>query len=454
MAVFHAHGGDDAQYLIGYPRAANARQNIEEVKRFVRSKLRSAKRRGNYEEAREYYLENYGIPESWIEDVFDEERIREDSLYNAYLDIYSPDVKSMDPQADVIVFDECYNGQFFKKDYISGTYVFGEGNTVAGVANTVNVRQDIWANELLGLLRHGVPLGEWHLSRNYLESHIIGDPTFHFAQNRRRSPADYSYRRLLRSEDDALRTYGVYRLARERGEDAKEELLSLYNSDPSANVRLEALLSLASLRVPEFYELLKTGIGDPSELIRRISANLMGKAGRADYFPFLAERYFHDISERVSFASKTALELLLAGPATDSLYVKLKASGELNEEQIERLDYSQERSKKWLYEDIIAVIKDSSQTARKRMSKIRTFRNYNFASGIPDLLDVALNPENPPEVRGAAVEALGWFTMNPGYKHIIDELQQLCACDAESVRKEAVKSIKRLEHGPNVVVTP
>lgn len=454
MAVFHAHGGDDAQYLLGYPPPASARENIAEIRRFVRSKLRTARRRGNYDEALEYYLESYGIPEHWTEDTFDEEVMREDSLYNAALDIYSPDVRKMRPEAEVIIFDECYNGQFFQEDYISGNYVFGKGSTVAGVANSVNVRQDIWANELMGLLGHGVPLGEWHLSRNYLESHIIGDPTFHFAATHRRSPAGYRYQRLLRSDDDALRTYGVYKLAKARGDGAEEKLLSLYHNDPSANVRLQALKSLAALRTPAFYELLKTSITDPSELIRRISANLMGKTGLADYFPLLADRYFHDISKRVSFSSKTAMELLLAGPACDARYASLKESGELNEDQIERLDYMQNRAKNWLYEDILGSLADTAVTAKRQMSRIRTFRNYNFAAGITPLLETAADKTYDPAVRTVAVEALGWFVMNPDYPQIIEGLEALCACDAESVRAEAVKSIKRLQHGPNLVITP
>lgn len=454
MAVFHAHGGDDAQYLTGYPPPANARQNIEEVKRFVRSKLRTAKRRGNYEEAREYYLENYDIPERWIENTFDEEVIREDSLYSAYLDIYSSDVRDMQPEAEVIIFDECYNGQFFKENYITGMYVFGKGSTVAGVANTVNVRQDIWADELLGLLRHGIPLGNWHLSRNYLESHIIGDPTFHFASEHRRSPLKYRYQRLLRSDDDILRTYGVYQMAKIRKADAENKLLLIYRTDPSANVRLQALKSLAALRSPAFYELLKTSIADPSELIRRISTNWMGKVGHAEYFPLLVEAYLYDISKRVSFSAKTSLSLLFPGPAVDPLYEEMKTNGKLDPDQAERLDYMQKRNKEWLYDDILSIVKDTSLTAKKRISRIRTFRNYNFAPGITPLLNTALDPDEDQAVRTAAVEALGWFTMNPGYKRIVEGLQELCDCDGESVRSEAIKSIKRLQYGPNLSITP
>lgn len=453
MAIFHAHGGYDAQYLIGYPPAANARENVEEIKRFVRSKLRSAKRRGNYEEAKEYYLENYDIPEHWIEDTFDEESIESDSLYNAALDIYTPDVRDMRAQAEVIMFDECYNGQFFKEDYISGAYVFGEGTVVAGIANSVNVRQDIWANELLGLLRFGVPLGEWHLSRNYLESHIIGDPTYRFAPLSK-ARTDVSYRRLLRSDDAVLRNYGVYRLYHEKGSDAEAQLLEIYREDPSANVRLQALKSLAALRSESFYELLKESIGDPSELIRRFSANWMGKVGRADYFPLLAERYFHDISDRVAFSAKGELDQIFPDPEAEQYYKSYISRPGVDSAMIARLEYSQKRNHEWLYDDIITVMNDTSQTPQKRISKMRTFRNYNFIPGIPALLDIALNEADDVSVRKTAVEVLGWYTMSYRYTDIIEALQPLKDCPEEAVRNEALKSIRRLEEGPNMVVTP
>ncbi len=450
MAIFHAHGGDDAQYLTGYPPAGNARQNIEDVKRFVRSKLRTAKRRGNLEEAKDYYITNYDIPEHWVDDVFDPERILEDSLYNAKIDLWSEDVKNMKTQAEFFIFDQCYNGQFYMPNYISGVHLFGDGNVIAGVANSVNVRQDIWANELLGLLKYGIPVGEWHLSRTYLESHIIGDPSFHFAENNSKV-TKASYKRLLRSKDPSLRTLGVYKMSDERGEKAEAKLLDIFAKDASANVRLQALKSLAELRTPAFRELLLTSINDPSELIRRVTVNWMGKIGDKDYIPLLAEHMARDISNRVSFSAKTALDLLFAHPCSDEFLEEIIVSNNLDSA---RTIYSYNKSQKWLYEEIIETITDKSQTAKKRMSKIRTFRNYNFAPGIKTLLEIAADKSDDPVVRKNAIEALGWFVMNPDYKIIISELELIEGSDDPLVVAEAEKSIKRLTAGANLVITP
>ena len=101
-------------------------------------------------------------------------------------------------------------------------------------------------------------------------------------------------------------------MAKELGADAEEKLIKIYNEDLSRNVRLEALKCLADLRTPAFRQLLEKSLYDPSELIRRISANWMGHIGDKGYIPLLADRWAKDISQRVSFAAKSSLELLFA----------------------------------------------------------------------------------------------------------------------------------------------
>lgn len=450
MAIFHAHGGDDVQYLTGYPEPGNARENIEEVKRFVRSKLRSAKRRGNLEEAREYYITNYDIPEHWVDDAFDPQRILEDSLYEAKIDLWSDDVKTMKTQAEVFIFDECYNGQFYMPDYISGTHLFGKGNVIVGIANSVNVLQDIWANEMLGLLGQGVTVGEWHLTRNYIESNIIGDPTFRFA-GENPNAMNMNYRKLLRSDETDLRVLGVYKMTKLKGLAAENKLLEIYEKDPSANVRLQALKSLATLRTPAFYKLVKKSLYDPSELIRRISANWMGHIGDKDNIPLLADRRAKDISQRVSFSAKSSLELLFAHPCADDFLIEIAENSGLD---TARINYSYRRSQEWLYDEIIPTITDKSLTAKKRMSKIRTFRNYNFIPGIKTLIEIAQDESDDPIVRKGTIEALGWFTMIPNYDDLISELTVVLESDNPDVKAEALKSIKRLETGANAVITP
>lgn len=88
------------------------------------------------------------------------------------------------------------------------------------------------------------------------------------------------------------------------------------------------------------------------------------------------------------------------------------------------------------------------------MSKVRTFRNYNFAPGIKTLLEIAADTSDNPIVRQGAIEALAWFVMNSNYKIIISELELIEESDDPLVVAEAEKSIKRLTAGANLVITP
>lgn len=64
---------------------------------------------------------------------------------------------------------------------------FSDGKTLVTLGNSVNVLQDKSSGDMLGLLGLGFRVGEWARMTNILESHIIGDPTFRFADNKRGS---------------------------------------------------------------------------------------------------------------------------------------------------------------------------------------------------------------------------------------------------------------------------
>ena len=51
-----------------------------------------------------------------------------------------------------MIVDECFNAAFIYSPYVAGSYIFGAGNVIAAIGNTVNVKQDIWSDELLCLI--------------------------------------------------------------------------------------------------------------------------------------------------------------------------------------------------------------------------------------------------------------------------------------------------------------
>ena len=91
------------------------------------------------------------------------------------------DLKKLRPGARVVMFNACYNGSFHEEGYVAGSYLFVPGSlTVTAQGNTVNVLQDKVADQLIGYMGMGIRLGFWQKEVVTLESHMLGDPTFHF----------------------------------------------------------------------------------------------------------------------------------------------------------------------------------------------------------------------------------------------------------------------------------
>lgn len=468
LAIFHAHGEYDTQFLIGYPPAGNINDNIEAVKLFVRGKMREARdRKKSVDDVKKYYQSDYGLPDSWFENALSDSVERTDSLYSASLDLYSSDVAQIAPQAEIVVFDECFNGSFIKPDYVAGTYLFGNGTTIAGVANTVNVKQDVWSDELLGLFSYGVRIGEWHKMRNYLESHLFGDPTFHYYSKDHYSALDKLnpsqkdlriWQKELKAAYPVRRTLAVRQIYQIQGVACETTLLEVYRNDPGWNVRLEALKCLAELRTPGFQQVLLESINDPFELIRRFSASWMGVIGDEKYLPSLAEKVVFDVSERVGTTAKSAIEKISpvkASRACDEFF-NLKKPSDLNNKMVLLYHNSFTRSTSWLNDELLANIKNDTLKTKERINAARSFRNYQFREAIPALIEVASDPQTPPEVRIVVLEAMGWYVFS------IDRAQITAACDrilAQSnlpvdIHNEALKTRRRIADGANDPVNP
>jgi len=467
LALIHAHGATDTQYLIGYPAAEMIDQNVSAVQMFLRSKLREAKsRKKSIGETQKYYQENYQIPDEWFEGAFVDSVILSDSVYSAKLDIYVSDVEQISPQAEVIIFDECFNGAFINSPYIAGNYVFGNGTTVVGIANTVNVKQDIWADEHIGILKEGVRVGEWHRTRNYLESHLIGDPTFHFATQKPTDlpqlagydPRQISTWQILMKNDDAnLRAFAIFRLAMENDGISDKELAKFAQKDPAFIVRLSALKGLAARRSIEFEKILPQTANDSYELIRRFSAQWMGVIGREEYLPILAEKMIVDPSERVKAAAKSAIDKVDPVKALNACldYLEKIPKSDYAEELEKNIRFSFERSDKWLNQELIPNLLSDTVKVKDRVEAIRTFRNYQFIAAIPDLIGVASNPVIESRVRIAGLEALGWFTFSHQRDQIITACKHIIQADADkSVQTEALKTRNRILAGMTDPVNP
>ncbi len=470
LAIFHAHGAIDVQYLLGNTPPGNIGQQVEAIRRFLRGKLRSARRRGrDLQAVKDYYRKKFGVPPEWFAGAFDDSIIISDSLTSAWQDIYPQDLRQIAPRPEVVIFDQCFNGAFPEYPNMAAEYVFGSGDVVVGVANSVNVLQDVWANEGLGLLGVGIRVGLWHRQRNYLETHLIGDPTFRFWNITAFSGDLYPklvvnrndrafWQRLLRSNLAPLRALAIENYSRLVGEQFIPELLLIYRTDPSYPVRLQVLKNLAAGRSSDFEEILLETIHDPYELIRRFSARLMGDVGREIYLPALVYAIVYDPAKRVQNAAWEALSKIGSEKALPLALQELEkmAASPWREQLERRFKRVAEKDRQWLHRDLLPTMKNPRLPLKKRVQAVRTFRVYRFGAAIPELERLAENSDAPAELRQAALEALGWYVYHYRRGEIADCCQRILRQPEapQIVRREARKTLNRLKSGANYPLTP
>jgi hypothetical protein len=469
MALFHAHGNPDMQYLIEYPLGDSPQGNIESVKLYLRGKLRGAKEKNkDLEETKKSYIQSLGVPESWFDGAFVDSVIAADSILGYSLDMYSEDIDKIAPQADYVMFDECFNGSFHKENYIAGKYVFGNGNVVAAEGNTVNALQDKWPDELLGLFNYGVRVGERHRFINYLESHIIGDPTYRFKSSIKNDlnkqivlegKNEKLWKEYLKSEDANLRDIAVVMLYRLNGSAFEKDLFNIYKNDEASVVRLQALKCLAEIGGESFFAALKLSITDPYELIRRFTAVWMGESGREEYIPYLVKATFEDEGERVTFNTKSEVAFINPEKAIAEIEKYCSTSKYYDKYTKEILINSLKGDIKELSESSLPLIKNESAKLKDRISGlggVKSFRNYKYQQEIPELIKIAKDNSINAQVREAIVEVLGWYALSIHKQEIIDACKELSqnSSSPANVKAEAVKTLNRMKSGFNNVVTP
>ncbi len=466
MAIFHAHGDDDLQLLLNYPEANNVSQNIESVKLYLRNKLRSAKRRHkSIGDAKDYFMKEYNVPESWFEGAFNDSVTAADSLLDFSLDMHIQDVRNISPQPKFIMFDECFNGSYHENEYIAGEYVFGKGKVIAAEANSVNTLQDRWADEFMGLINEGVRIGQWHKLKNSLESVILGDPTFHYNFNSKNNLNQLlnannlnEWKDLEKSKDPVVRSLAINMIYKSLQSKYEDELVRIYKNDPSPNVRLHALKCLGEIDGKGFREVLKESINDPFEFIRRLSAIWMGEIGDSVYLPLLVKQDILDESSRVSFNARNSIGFFNSKEAIAAVNDVINNLPDVPSNKVtkEQLVNSINHNDFWLYKEILPTLENDTLSIRKRVQQARTFRNYRFHEAVPELISLMSDHKTNVEIRTAIAEALGWFNLS------IEKNKIVTACDKiisnnnepESLRAEAERTKGRLITGLNNSIIP
>lgn len=461
FAILHHHGAWNTEYLNGIPSPNNVNEAKTFIQQFFRSKTRDAKDRGqNADSVMAAFEKRLDIPHTWLENTFDPKIVAKDSLDNDLLDLHTTDFAKYNytPNCRVIMIDACFNGSFHREDCIADEYIFSPGRTVAVIANTVNVLQNKWSDRYMGLLGLGASVGELARFSYYMESHVIGDPTFTFIPSQKSADIsallagnnDAAWRKLLKTDAHAdVKCIAIDRLNRDN-KMTSAELLAIFRNSDEALVRLQALYSLAEHDDANFIEALKLAANDSYELVQRTALHLIGESGNDALIPtIIAANMTNSLSERCRFNAMNALTLF----PKDKLLAEFQR--QFNAPSLRLID--KEKTGKRYEKLIVAATEKWSEyvdmavspntTAKKRLSAIRGLRNYCPHHRIPEILNY-LRTQAQPDAQVALLEMLGWHTLSyqvPAIAKCANEMSRDNSFKPE-VRNEALKTVNRLKH--------
>lgn len=463
VAVLHHHGSWDMEYLNGVIRPYSVREAKEYIMRNIREHVYEARQRGkNADSLRAALLARFDLPESWAKDALSDSLAYEDSLLTAAADLYTADfqVYGYRPNTPVVVIDACYCGSFHRDDCIANEYIFQPGGTVAVLANTVNSLQDKWSDRFIGLLDQGGCVGDMARFSTYLESHVIGDPTFRFAATTGRQPdIDHlvsfgtvaDWRQLLDGGTPEQRCLAIDQLQQRRAI-SSAELLKLYRESPCVLVRLQAMRSIADFRDDNTIQLLQEASQDANELIQRFSIKYIAQSGDDRLIPALMTLSIaNNTSDRCTFDAGQAMQSF----PKDKLLAEFARQFDSPAVQYIRKDSVRnviEKAISYNADKIAADLTKSltpGSTLKERRSSVRATRNVPVHHMVPLLLAYVQQPKADEESQLFIIEALGWHPLSYQTPLICAAMQKIANEKkkkrySQAVRAEALKTYNRL----------
>ena len=456
MLLFHHHGGTDAQYINGYEYVEGVEPSIENIKRFLRSKLPGRAKKTGKEQAIAEYAQKYDVPVSWCEEAFDAEKQKQDSIYNYSMDIHIEEIHRLRPNARFIMFDACYNGSFHLDDYQAGAYIFNSGKTLATLACSVNSIQDKWPNEFLGLMATGMRIGHFARLTCFLENHLIGDPTLRFTPTENIG-FDINQALILKANDTGfwkkqldypLADMQALALRKLSDADYKEIVPLLeasYFQSPSFMVRLEALRLLALNHPAQSVKVMKAALNDSYELIRRYAAEYVEKNGSHELLPAWIAGYLQRSHEkRFRFKTSGGLNAFPHADTKAEIERQVKEWTFYDCSHVDDILKQLTRNEKNMERDMQTISDLSSKPGDVRQN-LRVFRNHPIGGKPLEVLIAFLkDTSRPTDQRLIVAEALGWYNMYHDKKSIVSALKGIESDDA-ALRNEIRKSIARLE---------
>ncbi|MBX3241560.1 MAG: hypothetical protein KIT80_11290 [Chitinophagaceae bacterium] len=449
LAFMTGHGTATLQLLNGYPDVSSPQPSMENVARYIRSKMRNAKESGrNLDEVKTGFQNSLGLNDKWFEDAFVPEKIEEDSIFNDNLDIQIRDIKNIN--ARVAYINSCLTGSFQLKDYLAGHYPFSDGRNIAAFANSVGVLQDLWGTELLGILQHGVRLGHLLKKTAYLETHILGDPTYHFQADKQayynRIMGDpkttvKTWQKLLKDGDADLQSYALTELFKTRPEARfTSQLFDILTGSPYESVRTQAYFLLRRYENIDWDRLIDLALQDNYEYIKRKATYDIAEKGEDHLVENMLSFYVNNQEmRRVIYKLDWSIpffNLQVSERETDRLLKGAPGNSGLYEKLVKKLVYEKQKLSK-----MEANFRNGKAAEKELLSDLRTLRAYRYHQMVPAVLELAADNRRSEQVRVTALEALSWFGFSLHRNDILNLCRKLTEDADTAVARQALKTI-------------
>lgn len=459
LAVMHHHGYWDTQYLNNIVKPQTVREAKDFMIQNCRQHVYEAKQKGKNADSLRIVLEKkFDLPETWLQNALDTALARQDSLSDAAADLHLEDfeIYGYKPNVPVVIIDACFCGSFHKDDCIADEYIFQPGRTVVCIANSVNVLQDKWSDRMLGLISEGGCVGDIARYSTFLESHVIGDPTFRFVSADGKSldidhiinenkPA--TWKKLLRDNHPDIQCLAIEHLCR-LGMLGSEALRQIYETSPSPIVRLQALMKIAAARDDNAIAVIAEATQDSYEMVQRQALRLIGKSGDSRLIPALIKvSIANNTSDRCNFNAKSDLCLFPKEELTAEFSRQFDAPSVcyMDKDSVRKtiLHAIERNADRWT-EDT-REITNPDITPKKRTLLIRQTRNFMVHGMIPMLMEYVQNTTDT-DAQIKVLEAIGWHEYSYQAPQMAEAALRISKDMryTEAVREEALKTYNRL----------
>jgi hypothetical protein len=297
------------------------------------------------------------------------------------------------------------------------------------------VLQDKWPDRYIGLLAHGVTIGEVNQLQPELEMHVIGDPTFLFANEGNSGETPDEQCLTMARQGDSL---------------SDGQLLQTLRTSPYALVRLQAFRLLQERNSDRLTEAIETASHDNSELLQRFSVNAMQKSGDPRLAPALARLIAqNNTSARVAF---NALEVIQFFPEKAITEAVAQALDSIRPYVTWPDEYVQSRTAavaryagRWAKET--ADLAAGKMPEKRAMRQADMMKIYLAPWQAEDVARYTATIGHLPDLQLMLLSSLGWHRLGYTHKAVSAVIEQMTRDPklTPEVRHEAIKTLKRLK---------